>query len=331
MARIVCVGHTTFDTIFLLSEGHVQQQNQSFELCLPFPTKIAVDRRFLSVGGNAPNVAAGLKVTGHGVRLVSQAGEDEIGQIIYAQLKENGFDLTYTARNGESNSAVILSYGQDRTILSYHAEPNYRFPKEIEDVDWIYLTSLGYKLFEPFHHDLMTWLHNHPEVGLVYNPGRVEIAAGFNKLHDVLVRCHTLIVNKEEAGQLLQPYAENTQDLFNEQWLLSSFIGHEIKRVIITDGKKGAYFSDGVGRYFHIAPFSSKVVDTTGAGDAFSGGYLSGVAHGRSSLDALRLASVQSGHAVETPGATTDLLTLKQLDEILSTNPELVPVSLAND
>ena len=326
MARIVCVGHSTFDTIFVLSEGHIQQPSPAAkELCLPFPTKIHISKRTLSVGGNAPNVAAGVVACGHGVKLVSQVGEDEIGQIIYQQLKAGGFDLTYTAMAGESNNSVILSYGQDRTILSYHANHNYQFPQTITEVDWIYLTSLGNPNFTEFHKGLIRWWDKHPEVQVVYNPGGNEVESGFKAIEPILKRCHTLILNKEEAAQVLREFSSQMETLLDITWLLEQFIKHGVKRIIITDGKQGSYFSDGLDRYWRLPTYPSRVIDTTGAGDAFSSGYLSGVAHNREPLKAMLIGVVQSGHAVETPGAVTDLLTLKQIDEILSTNSTLAP------
>ncbi|NTV30525.1 carbohydrate kinase family protein [candidate division WWE3 bacterium] len=331
MARIACIGLTTIDIIFLLSAGHIQQPSENGkELCLPFPTKISVDKRFISLGGNAPNVGAGLIATGHGVKLISQTGEDELGQMIYTQLVTKGYDLTYTARSGESNSSVILSYGHDRTILSYHSTPIYRFPETLDNIDWLYVSSLGYKDFHLIHRAMKKWLQYHPDVQVVYNPGRVEIDAGFSAIGELMHACHTVIVNKEEASILLRSDAEHTDDLFDVQWLLETFVRKGVKRITITDGKNGSYFCDGK-NYYHMESFSSKVVDTTGAGDAFAGGYLSGIAHGRSELESLRLASVQSGHSVATPGATTDLLTLSALDAILEKHSQLVPRELGED
>ena len=81
---------------------------------------------------------------------------------------------------------------------------------------------------------------------------------------------------------------------------------------VVTLGAKGALaLIDG--RFRRIRPHRVRVVDTTGAGDAFHGGFIAGLAHGMPVLAALDLASRAGAHACTALGATTNLLTPRDI------------------
>ena len=58
-------------------------------------------------------------------------------------------------------------------------------------------------------------------------------------------------------------------------------IGLGVKIVAVKLGSKGCYVTDGEER-LRIEPFKVKVVDTTGAGDAFCAGFLYGLINKKS-------------------------------------------------
>ncbi|MEQ9468674.1 MAG: adenosine kinase [Ekhidna sp.] len=73
------------------------------------------------------------------------------------------------------------------------------------------------------------------------------------------------------------------------------------KEFVITKGKDGALVFDGTD-YHDIAPFPTKAVDATGAGDMFAGAFLYGINHGMSHAEAGRLASAASSAIVSKYG-----------------------------
>ncbi len=64
-----------------------------------------------------------------------------------------------------------------------------------------------------------------------------------------------------------------------------------VKIVVVTLGDKGAYVCTTLNGQL-VQGFSSQVVDTTGAGDAFWGGFLHGIAHSNLALESLQLSDL---------------------------------------
>jgi ribokinase len=94
------------------------------------------------------------------------------------------------------------------------------------------------------------------------------------------------------------------------------------KIIVITDGPKGAYASDGVNAWFMpIYPDPKAPISRTGAGDAFASTFVSALALGKSIEEALTWAPINSMSVVQYIGAQKGLLTLEQLQEFLAKAP----------
>ena len=79
-------------------------------------------------------------------------------------------------------------------------------------------------------------------------------------------------------------------------------INFGIKRVIITLGEKGLFYSDGE-KNIYLKACSVNAVDTTGAGDAFNGGLAYGLSKEKPIEDCLELANKVAGLSTTKLGA----------------------------
>lgn len=82
--------------------------------------------------------------------------------------------------------------------------------------------------------------------------------------------------------------------------------------VVLTLGKQGVYFKNAECTAKHGA-YTVKAVDTTGAGDTFTGYFLAGVEKGWGIHDILKRASIASAIAVSRAGAAASIPTLKEV------------------
>lgn len=86
-------------------------------------------------------------------------------------------------------------------------------------------------------------------------------------------------------------------------------------RVVLTLGKLGVRYRDSQQAYSH-GVYRVPIVDTTAAGDTFTGYFIASILRGESVPEALRLASVASSIAVTKKGATSSIPVLEEVKEI---------------
>ena len=107
------------------------------------------------------------------------------------------------------------------------------------------------------------------------------------------------VVNETEAQEL-------TGETVPEKILSAFSAKYPSANVLLTLGGDGAYCKADGKTYFHDI-FNVPVVDTTAAGDTFTGYLIRGVLDGLAPQDALRLAAKASAIAVSRPGASPSI------------------------
>lgn len=94
--------------------------------------------------------------------------------------------------------------------------------------------------------------------------------------------------------------------------------------ILLTLGSRGAQcFREG--HYASISSCKVHAVDTTAAGDTFSGYFLSGVLEGLSLAETLRLATAASALCVQRPGAANSIPTRAEVEQVLKEGTLQVP------
>src|SRR6056300_1243846 len=86
---------------------------------------------------------------------------------------------------------------------------------------------------------------------------------------------------------------------------------------IITLGENGCLYHDGSNSVHVPAINAGPVVETTGAGDAFNGGFAAAIAEGRSPLAAIRFGTATAAISVTRPGTAPSMPTRKEIESLL--------------
>ena len=90
------------------------------------------------------------------------------------------------------------------------------------------------------------------------------------------------------------------------------------KSVVITLGEKGALYNAG-GQSVHVPAFNAgPVAETTGAGDAFNGGFAAALAAGMDPVDAVRFGCATASISVTRPGTAPSMPSLAEIKELLA-------------
>ena len=97
----------------------------------------------------------------------------------------------------------------------------------------------------------------------------------------------------------------------------AAFLDAGVGAAIITLGENGALFHDGT-RSVHVpAVRAGKVVETTGAGDAFNGGFATALAEGADPVEAVRFGCATAGISVTRPGTAPSMPALEEIRALM--------------
>jgi len=319
---VLSVGDIVTDAFIKLLEDEAQvvENTQGKWLAMPFGTKIPFDHAEVVEGvGNAANGAVSFARLGMRTGFVTNVGADKEGRDMIEALGKNKVDIRFVRINPgkKSNYHYVLWYKEERTILIKHEEYDYHWPHiaKAEMPRWIYFSSVSQHAIS--YHDLVAdWLEQHPEVLVAFQPGTFQMEAGAHRLRRIYKRTAVLILNREEAVTVGGGKHEDINDLFDKLHALGPQV------VVITDGPKGAYASDGKRRlHMPLYPDPAPPVDRTGAGDAFASTFVAAAAKGLSLEDALCWAPINSMSVVQKVGAQAGLLTEKDLLKYLHHAP----------
>jgi len=318
---LVCVGDVVMDAFIALEKAsvHNHPDREHLEICMPFADKIPYrSLQVVPAVGNASNVAVGASRLGINTAILTAIGNDYYGhQILDWYKKERvGTGLVKVNRGKPTNYHFVLNYGPERTILIKHEDYSYDDPSHIGNAPWIYFSSIGEHTLA-FHEKLAEYLTAHPNIKMAFNPGTFQLKFGPKKLKKIYERSYALFVNREEAELILGAKRDDITELLCGLRKLGP------KVVVITDGPLGAYASDDDSCYF-MPPYPDPrpPISRTGAGDAFSTGFLAGLIYGLSVPEALRWAPIESMHVVQYFGAQTGLLKKTDLLKFLKKAPK---------
>ncbi len=333
MLDVIVIGDTVIDTYIPLLDASIEKSSSSdaASICLPFGHKVPVGNAVSMVAGNGANVAVGLSRLGLRVGIYTHVGnldDERFDDRIKLKLKQEKVDLRYISETDSlpSNHNIVLTFKNERTILTHHQPWKYELP-DLDQVRYIYLTSLSPSVSDSaLYEQLVTYLER-TGTKLVFQPGTFQIKLGAKKQARLLSLCDLLILNKEESKMLLNKEDSGKADM-NE--LLKKLHDLGPKRVIITDGKNGSFSFDG-DEMFELDLFPAKLVEMTGAGDAYACGVTAALLKGNSLSQAMRWGTANSAGVVEEVGPQKGLLHKTKMEEILRKEKNIIAKELTND
>lgn len=309
---ILTIGDVCIDLYMKLENDYITQDNDPVtpRICFYHGAKIPVKTLKDNIAGNALNVAVGAKNLGLRSALYTEMGDDEYAQRIIDELNQRGILTEYISMKKEYQTGIhpVIVFGGERTIFTHHEERDYRVEK-IPDAKWIYYTSIG-PGFEEFQKEFIEYIKKHPQTGIAFNPGTYHLKSGLEKIKNILKVVHILLVNKDEAILLVGKH--DLEDLHKKLHELGPAL------TVITDGGRGASGYDGenivkVDAYKIDEP----IADKTGAGDAFSSGFLSAICYKKSLEEALQWGAINSSGAIREVGAIHGIKSKHEINEII--------------
>lgn len=318
----LAIGDTVVDDFIRLKDArvHCNVNDDTCEICMQWGDKIPFESSTHIAGvGNSANAAVSAARLGLSTSLITHVGADRYGDEIREALAAENMDTSYilSEEGKTTNYHYVLWFESERTILVKHEAYTYTFPADLPDAKTLYLSSLGEDVPDSYYDAIVDYANARPDMLFAFQPGTFQMTMGTERLARVYQRADLFYCNKEEAARILNlPAGTDIRTLLNGVHALGP------KTVIITDGPRGAFASDGsqvlvVPMYPDIAPPKER----TGAGDAFSSTVTAALALGLPLKEALLWGPVNSMVVVQDIGAQRGLLTRSALEQHLQNAP----------
>lgn len=317
---VICVGKTTIDQFLTLNQTTVKYHLDTKTGYLSFKhgEKIDVDGFKFCLGGNATNVAIGLSRLGLSAALFTEIGDDEFSDKIFHELARDNIDRSHVvqAKNTQSSFSVVIDYKGERTIFCLRTQRENDFHFDDISSRYIFLTSLE-KEWQKSYKRALSYIEKKGGK-LIYNPGTTQLREeGREVVLHTLGHSDILFVNKEEAEILALGHErriiDNERDYIHELLVKLKRMGPKL--VVITNGRRGSHAIDEQGNLYFQGLCESIVVERTGAGDAYTTGFLAATIYGKPVKEAMLWGAVDAASVVEKVGANTGLLQMDVLEK----------------
>jgi ribokinase len=317
MKKVLCVGSAVMDILVQSSDFRVMKNHQvsgGVALCEVYGGKTEAQNISLQTGGAGINVAVALARLGLVTSTLARVGDDWMKDLVLNDLKSEGVDVSMVQiGRGEKTgmSVVLVASDGGRSIITYRGAAKDTNSGEIDwgkisGADWVQISALGGNM--ALAEDLVSFARK-GKVLVGWNPGKGELLQKDRVLR-ILPKIDLLILNRMEAAQLVRHSYEEMKEMALK---ISSF---GVKKVVITDGKRGAgVMTEGV--WISAPAFKTKSVDDTGAGDAFTAGMVAGILAEKEISVCLKMGLANGASEVTDLGAKTGLLRKNEMTKWL--------------
>jgi ribokinase len=266
-------------------------------IAYPVGSKILIKDLKFDIGGGGTNTAVAFARLGLKTGYIGKLGGDENAKFILDLLKKEKVKfLGKIDKNKRTGYSVVLdSLEHDRTILTYRGINNEIFSRDIKKINtkWLYLSSLNGSSFKT--QKILAFKLKEKGVKIAYNPSEYLIKN--ENISNLLKIIDVLVLNLEEAILL----SKNKKNYLK---ILQDLTGGI---VVVTNKNKSIQAYDG-NKIFKLKPNKIKVKERTGAGDAFSSGFVAGQIMGLSIKDSLKLGLMESENVIKYHGAKNNLI-----------------------
>lgn len=288
--KVINFGSCNIDYVYLLDHIVVPGETENVDGINVFP------------GGKGLNQSIALARAGVDVYHAGCIGED--GEMLLETLSKSGVKTSLVRRvEGKNGQAIIQVNKHGENCILVYAGSNGKIDKEYVDSTLEKFSKGDLLLLQNEISNVHYIIQKAHEKGMciVFNPSPFN-----DKIKDIDYNMLSyIIVNEVEAKCISgkENYKE-TIEFFKKEY--------PNLKVMLTLGKDGCVYFDKDTQVHHPI-FDVEVVDTTAAGDTFTGYFIAGIAQNESMQRTLKLASCASALAVSRQGASPSI---PQRDEV---------------
>ncbi len=273
------------------------------------------------MGGSTSNISVNLKCLGQKSTFIGTVGNDSYGKGILEKLKENGMDTSYVSVSDNLTSVVEIDKSKGSPIPKFYRSSDNQiyFTKELETIirnSKIFHFSYWPLSIEPSKSTILKSIEiakkNNVIIG--FDP---NYHIDLDPLNGLSIGEILKIIGKVD---IVKPSLDDSIRIFGKglspKEYIQKYVDLGCSLVIMTLGEKGLIASYK-GEVIEMESLAKTVVDTTGAGDAFWGGFYAGIITNESINDSLKLGLLCSAYNLTEIGAFNDFPSLKEMKKEL--------------
>jgi ribokinase len=286
---------------------------------LPVPGETVKSSMFkLGPGGKGFNQGIAAKRAGANITMVTKIGRDTFADVALNKLKEENMSTEYVfvAEDVPTGTAIIMvdeKTSQNQIMVTLSACDTFN-DADIEKITPLIKQS-GYLLIQLETNvdgiEKVINIAKKNDVKVILNPAPIQpISDEMYKQIDIITP------NEVEASILTNVEIKTPEDALKAaEVLMSKGVGN----VVVTLGKMGvlAVTKD---KHQLFENYDIKVLDTTGAGDAFNGGFVTALSEGKNIFDACFFGNVVSNLAVTKLGTAVAMPSREEIDKFIKEN-----------
>ena len=268
----------------------------------------------MSTGGKGANQAVAAAKLGASVTLIGRVGTDKFGRDLIRNAERHAIDTSFIVKDNrvwtglalimvdeKGNNMIAVAPGADTKCSKGDID---RADSAIRAAD-VLLTQLETPLPVVEYAIQRACAHG---VRVILNPSPAQTLPA-----SLLERTYALIPNEREAERISGVSVKN---LFSAKRAIEKILEKGVKNIILTMGKQGALIGTKE-KIEHVASPKVNTVDTTGAGDAFSGALAVAISAGKSLEKAVAFANCAGALATTKIGAQEAMPTRHELENFM--------------
>ena len=284
---------------------------------VPWETVLGTSFR-MGPGGKGSNQAVAAFRAGGDVTLVTKLGRDAFGRAARDFYAAEGMNTDELIEDEacETGAALIMVNQQSgqNMIMVLNGACNCITPEDvrakqalIEQADYLLVQmEINVDALER-----VIRIAHDSGVRVILNPAPVQKIAD-----EIMAMIDTVTPNETEAAALT---GVEVVDLESAHRAAQALLDKGVRNVIITLGGNGVYGTDGTHEEL-IKRIPVNAVDTTGAGDAFNGGFVTALSNGMSLFDAVRYGNCTGALSVTKPGTAGAMPRKAEIDALYRAN-----------
>jgi ribokinase len=269
----------------------------------------------LGPGGKGSNQAVAAARAGGRVSFISKLGPDPFGDMARTLYKTEGIDTQFLFNTASATGAAAIIIDASKGENAIIVVPGACYEVTIAEVDQARALIADSSVFvAQLELSLSVVEHGLAVAHGLGVPTILNPAPAMRLPESVYRHIDYITPNETETAALTGIPVASVADA---ERAANAFLARGVRNAIITLGAQGAFVKNAEVKA-HVASFDAgKVIETTGAGDAFNGGFAVALSEGMDLIEAARFGCATAGISITRSGTAPSMPTRGEIDALL--------------